>query len=91
MTKVKSSILAYTMVHIIYTMTMTSLHVIVQQNCSLCDQKCPIKVLYTSDTTELHHWLCVKEARCDDGQPYTPRSLTQLHSGLKQFKNRYHS
>lgn len=29
----------------------------------------------------------VKEARHDDGQLYTPRSLTQLHSGIKHFIN----
>jgi len=59
------------------------------------DQKCPIKELCTSDTTELCHWLCmfVKEARRDDGQPYTPHSLTQLLSGIQHFisKNIYHS
>ena len=38
---------------------------------------------------ELCHWLCVlmKEARGDDGQPYTPHSLTQLLSGIQCFIN----
>ena len=37
------------------------------------------------------HVICfcvfIKEARCDDGKPYTPRSLTQLLSGIQRFIN----
>lgn len=53
------------------------------------NKKCRIKVLCTSDMTELCHWLCVfvKEARCDDWQPYTPCNLTQLLSGIQRFIN----
>ena len=53
------------------------------------DEKCPIEVLCTSNMAELCHWLCVfvKEARHDDVQPYTPRSLTQLLFGIQCFSN----
>ena len=38
---------------------------------------------------ELCHWLCVfvKEVRRDDGKPYTPRSFSQLLSGIQRFIN----
>ena len=51
------------------------------------DENCHIDVLCTSDMAELCHWLCVfmKEARGDDGQPYTPHGLTQLLSGVQPF------
>ena len=53
------------------------------------DEKCLIEVLCTNDMAELCHWLCVfvKEGRHDDGQPYTPHSLTQLLSGIQRFIN----
>ena len=50
---------------------------------------CPLAILRSaftgSNTTELRHLLCtfVKEARCDDIEPYTPRSLRQLLSGIQ--------
>jgi len=49
----------------------------------------PSKCFCTSDTTKLCCWLCmfVKEARCDDAQLYTPRSLTQLLSGIQSFSS----
>ena len=53
------------------------------------DVKRPIGVLYTGarPVAELCHWLCVfvKEARRVDGKPYTPRSLSQLLSGIQRF------
>ena len=51
------------------------------------DEKSPIEVLCTSNMAELCHWLCVfvKESRRVDGKPYTPRSLSQLLSGIQRF------
>ena len=56
-----------------------------QNECS--NQKCPVEVLFTSDTTGLCHWLSMfmKEVRHDVRQPHTPRSLTQLLPGIQCF------
>ena len=53
------------------------------------EEKCPVEVLCSGDDAVLCHWLCVfvKEARRVDGTPYTPRSLSQILSGLQRFMN----
>ena len=50
------------------------------------DEKCPEDILLSDDRSELCRWLCVcvNEIRKEDGEPYTPRSITQLLSGLQR-------
>ena len=53
------------------------------------DEKCAAEVLCVEDNALLCHWLCifVKEARREDGEEYTPRSISMLLSGLQRFIN----
>ena len=53
----------------IYCVSCLCVHVMAEERNKRSNQKYPIEVLFTSDTTELCHWLCMfmKEARCDDG------------------------
>ena len=48
---------------------------------------CHDDILLLGDTAALCHWLCAfcKEARREDGKVYTPRSITQLQSGIQQY------
>ena len=48
--------------------------------------KCPHDILMTEDIEALCHWLCilVMEVRKESGDPYTPRSIVQLMSGLNR-------
>ena len=50
------------------------------------DDKCPEDILSTDNNEELCHWLCVcvNEIRKEDGEPYTPRSVSQLVAGLQR-------
>ena len=52
------------------------------------DDQCPAEVLFMKEEL-VCHWLCVfvKEARKEDGTPYTPRSISMLISGLQCFIN----
>jgi len=52
-------------------------------------KKCTAEVLCVEDTTLLCHCLCifVKEARREDGEEYTPRSISMLLSGPQRFIN----
>ena len=53
------------------------------------ESECPCDILMTEDEEVLCHWLCifVMEVRKESGDPYTPRSIVQLMSGLNL---RYH-
>ena len=53
------------------------------------EEKCPSEVLCMEDKALLCHWLCifVKEARRENGEEYTPRSVSMLLSGLQRFIN----
>ena len=57
-----------------------------QRNAQRPKSICPDDILLQDDTAALCHWLCVfcKEARREDGEPYTPRSITQLLSGIQR-------
>ena len=50
------------------------------------ESECPHDILMTEDKEALCHWLCifVMEVRKKSGDPYTPRSLVQLMSGLNR-------
>ena len=52
-------------------------------------EKCPVDILATSDNKQLCHWLCVfvTKVRKSDGSKYTPRSISQLVSGLQRHIN----
>ena len=58
-----------------------------QRNVQSPGSVCPDDILLLDDTATLCHWLCVfcKEARREDGEPYTPRSITQLLSGIQRY------
>ena len=58
-----------------------------QRNAQSPGSVCPDDILLLDDTTTLCHWLCVfcKEARREDGEPYAPRSITQLLSGIQRY------
>ena len=53
------------------------------------DEKCLPEVLCVEDKALLCHRLCifVKEARREDGEEYTPRSISMLLYGLQRFIN----
>ena len=61
----------------------------VEEHNECSDEKCPIELLCMDDLGLLSKWLCVfvKEARRDNGEPYTPRSISMLLSGLQRFIN----
>ena len=58
-----------------------------QRNAQSPGSVCPDDILLLDDTATLCHWSCVfcKEARREDGEPYTPRSITQLLSGIQRY------
>ena len=55
----------------------------------LSDNKCPLDVLFKSNTKILFHWLCVfvSEVKKTDGEDYTPRSINQILTILQRFMN----
>ena len=61
----------------------------IQERNSIASDKCPVYVLTTNDNKLLCHWLCVfvTEVRKSDGSEYTPRSISQLLSGLQRHIN----
>ena len=61
----------------------------VEEHNERSDEKCPIELLCMDDMSLLSKWLCifVKEARRDNGELYTPRSISMLLSGLQRFIN----
>ena len=59
------------------------------------NSKCPSRiipddVLLAGDNASLCEWLCVfcKEARKQNGEPYTPRSISQLLAGIQRYMHR---
>ena len=55
---------------------------------AVAKKKCPTEILDDVDEN-VCHWLCVfmSEIRKDNGEEYTPRSMTQILSGLERFIN----
>ena len=53
------------------------------------DEKCPLDVMCLGDDALLCRWLClfVTEARQSNGKSYTPRSISQLLTGLQRYIN----
>ena len=50
------------------------------------ESECPCDIMMTEDKEVLCHWLCIfiMEVRKESGDPYTPRSIVQLMSGLNR-------
>ena len=50
------------------------------------ESECPCDIMMTEDEEVLCHWLCIfiMEVRKESGDPYTPRSIVQLMSGLNR-------
>ena len=61
-----------------------------QRNAKSPSKIIPDNVLLTGDNASLCEWLCVfcKEARKVDGEPYTPRSISQLLAGIQRYIRR---
>ena len=59
------------------------------RNEQLPDNICSDEILQllSNKNSSLCHWLCVvcNEARKNDGRPYTPRTITQLISGIQCY------
>ena len=57
----------------------------IEQHNAIAENKCPVK----DEPENLAHWLCVfvSEIRKDDGDFYTPRSITQILGSLQRFLN----
>ena len=51
------------------------------------EDKCPEDLLLSDNQEEICHWLriCMNEIRKEDGGFYTPRSISQLVSGLQRY------
>ena len=60
-----------------------------EHNEQCADNQCPAEILCMDDMSLLCHWLCifVKELRRENGEPYTPRSISMLLCGLQRFIN----
>ena len=58
----------------------------IEQHNIIAENKCPVDIL-KDEPDNLAHWLCVfvNEIRKDDGDFYTPRSITQILGGLQRF------
>ena len=58
----------------------------IEQHNAIAENKCPVDIL-KDEPENLAHWLCVfvSEIRKDDGDFYTPRSITQNLGGCSVF------
>ena len=60
----------------------------IEQHNAIAENKCPVDIL-KDEPENLAHWLCVfvSEIRKDDGDFYTPRSITHILGDLQRFLN----
>ena len=58
-----------------------------QRNENFPDEKCPEDILERQDVDEIGKWFptFITEVRRSDGQPYPPRSIHQILSGLLRY------
>ena len=54
----------------------------IEQHNAIAENKCPVDIL-KDEPENLAHWLCVFEIRKDDGDFYTPRSISHILGGLQ--------